>query len=197
MKGLVRLIVAVGVFWLPLIAVCQETASSDRDWDLGIWVAVATGEEKTNSFAEAQMLGAGPFVGRIIRRRAGQGWLQGNLEYAFSVSPLFIHVRPQTLYGIAFEPIIFRWNSMHHLGRLLPYIELAGGGVRTNMNLPSGNTSNFNFTASGGAGFYLRSRRNQTWDFGAHWAHISNANLGVQNPEFNGVQIRLAYHWFR
>src|SRR5579872_1579135 len=68
MKGLVTLIVTVGVFWLPVIAVCQEAAFSDRDWDLGMWVAVATGEENTNSFAEAQILGAGPFVGRIIRK---------------------------------------------------------------------------------------------------------------------------------
>lgn len=197
MKGLVRLIVAVGVSWLPMIGVCQETASFDHGWDLGMWVAVAMGEENTNSFAEAQILGAGPFVGRIINRRVGQGWLQGNLEYAFSLSPLFVQMRPQTLYGIAFEPIIFRWNSTHHLGRLLPYIELAGGGVRTSVNFPAGNTSNFNFTASGGAGFYLRSGSNQAWDFGAHWAHISNANLGIQNPEFNGIQICLAYHWFR
>jgi len=197
MKGLVTLIVTVGVFWLPVIAVCQEAAFSDRDRDLGMWVAVATGEENTNSFAEAQILGAGPFVGRIIRRRAGQGWLGGNLEYAFSVSPLFIQMRPQTLYGISFEPIILRWNSVHNLGRMTPYVELAGGGIGSNVNLPAGNTSDFNFTVSGGAGFYLSSRSTQAWDLGACWAHISNANLGIQNPEFNGIQLRLAYHWFR
>lgn len=78
-----------------------------------------------------------------------------------------------------------------------PYIELAGGGVRTNVNLPAGNTSDFNLTASGGAGFYLQWKRRQAWDLGARGAHISNANLGGQNPEFNGVQLRLAYHWFR
>jgi lipid A 3-O-deacylase PagL len=199
MKWFARLIMTtcVAIFALPSIGVCQETASSDRDWDLGIWVAFATGEENSNSFAEAQILSAGPFIGRIIKRQAGHGWSKGNLEYGFSASPLFFQLRPQHLYGIAFEPVILRWNSAHPLGRIKLYMELAGGGVRTNMDLPAGNTSNFNFTVSGGAGFYLHSRSSQVWDLGAHWSHISNANLGIQNPEFNGIQVRLAYHWFR
>jgi hypothetical protein len=189
--------VAAGIFALPAIGLCQEIASADRDWDLGIWFAFATGEENTNSFVEAQLLSGGPFIGRTIKRPAGRNWWKGNLEYGMSASPLFLQLRPQHLYGIAFEPVILRWNSTHKFGHIMPYIELAGGGVRTNMNLPKGNTSDFNFTVSGGAGFYLPSRNSQAWDLGARWAHISNANLGIQNPEFNGIQIRLAYHWFR
>ena len=197
MKAITRIIAAIGVFGLPAIAVCQETAPSSRDWDLGIWLAFATGEENTNSFGEAQILSAGPFISRTIKRRAGHGWWKGDIKYGLSVSPLFLQVRPHHLYGIAFEPVILRWNSTHKQGRIMPYIELAGGGVRTNLDLPAGNTSDFNFTASGGAGFCLRSRSSQAWDLGARWSHISNANLGIQNPEFNGIQIRLAYHWFR
>lgn len=197
MKALRQLIFVVGVFVLPTIAVCQEAPSDGRDWDLAVWVAAATGEENTNSFAEAQILSAGPFVGKVVKRRAGRGWRQGDLEYGMSASPLFLQLSPQHLYGIAFEPVVLRWNSGLRLGRITPYIELAGGGVRTNNNLPSGNTSDFNFTASGGAGFYLHSKGRRTWDLGARWAHISNANLGIQNPEFNGIQIRLAFHWYR
>jgi hypothetical protein len=197
MKALTRCIMAIGVFVLPAIASCQEAAFANRDWDLGMWVAFSTGEENTNSFAQAQILSAGPFIGRTIKRRAGRGWWNGDIEYGLSVSPLFLQVRPQHLYGIAFEPVIFRWNSASDLGRVAPYVELAGGAVRTNLNLPAGNTSDFNFIASGGAGFYFRSRTSQTWDLGVRWTHISNANLGIQNPEFNGIQIRLAYHWFR
>jgi hypothetical protein len=197
MKDLARCVVAIGIFALSSTALCQERASSDRNWDLGMWVAFATGEENTNSFVEAQVLSAGPFIGRTIKRRAGRGWRKGDIEYGLSASPLFLQVRPQLLYGIAFEPVIFRWNSTHDLGRIKPYIELAGGGVRTNLDLPAGNTSDFNFTVSGGAGFYLRSRSRQAWDLGVKWTHISNANLGIQNPEFNGIQIRVAYHWFR
>jgi Lipid A 3-O-deacylase (PagL) len=196
MKAFTRFIVAFGMLGWPAMGICQAEISSDRVWDLGVWAAVATGEENTNSFTEAQILSAGPFVGRVVDPHAGHGWWAGNIEYGFSVSPLLLQVRPQHLYGIAFEPIILRWNSTHELGRVIPYIELAGGAVRTNVNLPAGNTSNFNFTASGGAGFYLRSKSGRAWDLGARWDHISNADLGIQNPEFNGIQVRLAYHWY-
>jgi len=84
-----------------------------------------------------------------------------------------------------------------HTTRISPYIELAGGGISTNANLPPGNTSSFNFTAKGGGGIYLRTRPRQSFDVGLHWSHISNANLGVDNFEFNGVQLSLAYHWFK
>jgi hypothetical protein len=43
-----------------------------------------------------------------------------------------------------FEPIVLRWKSGIHTSRLEPYIELAGGGLHTNTNFPSGNTSDFN-----------------------------------------------------
>jgi hypothetical protein len=32
---------------------------------------------------------------------------------------------------------------------------------------------------------------------GLRWSHISNANLGVINTEFNGIQLSLAYHWYK
>ena len=196
MKRLLRLAIAIcaASFALQIQAASQETKSANRTWDLGAWVAIDTGEENTNSFAESQIISAGVFVGRTFHQ-SGDGWWRGNLEYAFSVSPIF-QLRPQRLHGLAFQPIILRWNSSRRLGHLGPYIELAGGAVRTNINLPSGNTSDFNFTASGGAGFYLPSRGKRAWDIGASWKHISNANLGVQNPEFNGIQVRVGYHWY-
>jgi hypothetical protein len=198
MSSLARLIVSVcaAMFALQSVGYCQEPRTANRDWDLSICVGIATGEENTNSFAESQILSAGSFVGRTLKRNAGHGWWQGDLEYGFSVSPVFFQLRPQHLHGIAFEPVILRWNSTHAFGRANPYIELAGGAVRTNLNLPAGNTSNFNFTASGGAGFYL-GRQARRWDVGARWVHVSNANLGIQNPEFNGIEVRLAYHWYR
>ncbi len=197
MLGICNVAVISAIFLLQGIAASQESASKNRNWDLGIWVAAATGEENTNSFAEAQILSAGSFVGRTLKRYAGSRWWQGDLEYGFSVSPIFFQLKPQHLHGIAFEPIVLRWNLVQTLGRANPYVELAGGAVRTNLNLPAGNTSDFNFTASGGGGLYLGTKGNRRWAVGARWTHISNANLGIQNPEFNGIQIRLAYHWYR
>jgi hypothetical protein len=43
----------------------------------------------------------------------------------------------------------------------------------------------------------LQTREHQAFDIGCRWSHISNANLGTENTEFNGVQVNIAYHWFR
>lgn len=165
--------------------------------DLSVWAAGETGEENTNSFTEAQIWSVGVFVGRVITREHGSGWRRGNLEYAFDLMPVFETFGNQRIHGGGFDPVILRWNSALHKPRVSPYIELAGGAVITSSNLPPGNTSSFNFTPKGGGGIYLRTRKRQSLDIGLCWSHISNANLGVDNPEFNGVQLTLAYHWFK
>ncbi len=172
-------------------------AGQSWNWDLSVWVAGETGEENTNSFAEAQIWSAGVFIGWAITGERGSGWRRGNLEYAFDLMPVFETRGNQRIHGGGFDPIILRWNSALHTPRVSPYIELAGGAVITSSNLPPGNTSSFNFTPKGGGGFYVRTRQRQSLDIGVRWSHISNANLGRDNPEFNGVQLSLAYHWFR
>ena len=172
-------------------------AGQKWNWDLSVWAAGETGEENTNSFAESQIWSAGVFVGRPITRQRGSGWWRGSLEYAFDLMPVFETRGNQRIHGGGFDPVILRWNSALHTSRVSPYIELAGGAVITSSNLPPGNTSKFNFTPKGGGGFYLRTRKRQSLDIGISWSHISNANLGVDNPEFNGVQLSLAYHWFK
>ncbi len=150
-----------------------------------------------NSFAQAQIWTAGAFAGKTLTDKFGKGWRAATFEYGFSLVPVFVQTRIQTLYGGGFEPVILRFNSTHHLGRAVPYIELAGGGLFTRANLPPGNTSDFNFTARGGGGVQLLRGASQSLDFGCRWFHASNANLGVQNPEFNGIQISFSYHWYK
>jgi hypothetical protein len=165
--------------------------------DLSLWVAGETGEENTNSFTEAQIWSAGVFAGWVITGEHGRGWRRGNLEYAFDLMPVFETFGNQRTHGAGFDPVILRWNSALHTSRVSPYIELAGGAVITSSNLPPGNTSSFNFMAKGGGGIYLWKRKRRAFDIGLCWSHISNANLGVNNTEFNGLQIGLAYHWFK
>ena len=166
-------------------------------WDFSIWAAGATGEENTNSFTEAQISTAGVFLGRVITSKIGRGWGRGNLEYGFNLIPVFVTSGNQRVSGGGFEPVVLRWNSSQHIGRVVPYIELAGGAVFTASNLPPGNTSSVNFTAKGGGGIYIFTKDRQSLDLGCRWSHISNANLGVRNPEFNGFQFSLGYHWFK
>ena len=166
-------------------------------WDVSVWVAEETGEENTNSFAESQIFTAGGFAGRVLTAQHGRKWWRGNFEYAFGLTPVFVTSGNQNVHGFGFDPVILRWNLALHSGRFAPYIELAGGGLATSANLPPGNTSSFNFTPRGGAGFYIQTGSHQAIDLACRWSHISNANLGVQNPEFNGIQVSLGYHWFK
>jgi hypothetical protein len=166
-----------------------------RDWDFGVWVAGETGEERLNDFSEAQIFTAGVFVGKVLTSEIGNGWRRGQFEYGFDIIPVFRQFRPQGIYGGGIEPVILRWNSSLRTGRVAPYIELGGGAVRTNVNLPAGNTSSFNFSARGGGGVRIFAKPKQWVEVGCRWSHISNANLGVRNPEFNGIQVSLGYHW--
>jgi hypothetical protein len=166
-------------------------------WDFSVWVAGATGEETTNSFAQAQILTAGVFAGKPITGEIGRGWRRGSLEYGLDVVPVFVTFNNQHVRGGGFDPVILRWNSSLHMARVAPYIELSGGAVATPVNLPPGSTSSFNFMAKGGGGIYLLTRNRQSLDIAFQWSHISNANLGARNPEFNGLQLRLGYHWYK
>jgi hypothetical protein len=181
----------------PLYSQAGLPATQNRGWDIGVWVAGETGEEKINSFSEAQIVTAGVFVGKVLTDEIGHGWRRGSFEYGFDIIPVFRQLRPQGIYGGGIEPVILRWNSSLRARRVAPYIELGGGAVRTNSNLPAGTTSNFNFTARGGGGIRILTKRRQGVEIGCRWSHISNANLGVNNPEFNGIQVSVGYHWFK
>lgn len=172
-------------------------ANDKRRLDLSVWSAGATGEENTDSFAEAQVWSTGVYVGWVLIPDAGASWRQGDLEYGFNLIPYFLQTSPRHIFGGGFEPIVLRWRSSHHFGRVTPYIELAGGGLFTNSNLPPGDTSSFNFTAKAGGGIEVSTMKHQSLDVGCRWSHISNANLGVRNPEFNGIQLSIGYHWFK
>jgi hypothetical protein len=182
---------------LPVYAQADLPQEQQRNWDVSVWAAGATGEENSNSFSEAQILTAGVFIGKELTGEIGSGWKRGRFEYGFELIPLFRQFRPQSIYGGGFEPVVLRWNSSLHAGHVMPYIELAGGGLRTNSNLPAGDTSTFNFTARGGGGIEIFTEPRQFIEIGCQWWHISNANLGVRNPEFNGIQVSLGYHWHR
>jgi hypothetical protein len=163
-------------------AICQETSPATATWDFSAFASVQTGEEITNSFGEAQIITAGFSAGRTVSRNIGRSWMRGGIEYAFSLTPLFVQVRPESLHGIAFEPLIFRWNSNHPFGHVTPYVELAGGGVHTNSNFPNGNTSSFNFTARGGAGIYLPAHGRNAFDLGVFLVAHLERKLGSAKP---------------
>jgi lipid A 3-O-deacylase len=200
LKRIVRILLAIYLLLLllsPRAANCQASPEAHGDWDFSVFAAGATGEELSNSFSEAQILTAGIFAGKILTDEIGRGWRRGRFEYGVDVIPLFRQFRPQTIWGGGFEPVILRWNSSLRTSQFAPYIELAGGAVKTNTNFPPGDTSAFNFMVRGGGGLQIFRRPNRSIDIACRWAHISNANLGAKNPEFNGIQVSVGYHWFK
>ena len=193
--------IATVSFILTLLVLGHAAQAQERvpngTWDISAWAAGATGEEHTDSFSEARLWTGGVFLGRVMNHEVAGGWRRGSLEYGFNLIPLLVTSKNQTAHGGAFEPIVLRWNSSHGIGRGVPYIELAGGAAFTTSNVPSGNTSRVNFTARVGGGLQVFTGKRQSLDIGCRWLHVSNANLGVSNPEFNGIQVGLGYHWFK
>jgi hypothetical protein len=189
----------LAVLLASLPAYCQnpQPDAQNTKWDFGVWVAGETGEETENSLTQAQILSAGVFGGRVLTGERGRGWRRGRLEYLFDFMPVFVTWGNQNTHGVGFDPVMFRWNSSLHKGRVSPYIELSGGAVATPTNLPAGDTSDFNFMAKGGGGIYVRTGPRQAFDIALRWSHISNANLGDYNPAFNGIQLYVSYHFFK
>jgi len=187
-----------------LVCVCATPATAQLKgqtgrgpWDISVWTAGATGEENLNSFTQAQVWTGGVSAGRLITGEVGTGWRRFELEYAVNLVPLFTQWGAQTIRGGGFEPFVLRFNSSHTLGRAVPYLEFGGGALFTPVNVPPGRTSDFNFTARAGGGFYIGRRKQKSWDVGLRWYHFSNGNLGKYNPQFNSIQASIAYHWFR
>ena len=180
------------------VAYAQSTPESQNGaWDFSIWAVGSSGEEITNSFSEAQIVTAGVLVGHSVGGEMGSGWRRGRLEYAADFIPVFVQFAPHKVTGTAFDPVLLRWNTSPLRGGIAPFIELGGGGLHTSANFPLGDTSTFNFMARGGGGVLVYTRHAQALEIACRWWHISNANLGAQNPEFNGIQVSVGWHWFK
>jgi hypothetical protein len=127
--------------------------------------------------------------GWILTRPHGPGFLKGRFEYAVDAVPLFLVFQPaNTAYGVGFNPVDLKWDFATR-GRATPYLEIDGGTLFTNHNVPSG-TNSVNFTSSGVFGVHLLGPR-YNWSIEARYMHISNAGLATPNPGINTFQVRV------
>jgi lipid A 3-O-deacylase len=185
-------------------------------WDIGIWGqggGSVSGGTRNTSVGDA-----GFRIGKILTDEHGSGWVRGNLEYAVDLIPLYVLSGPfkivpsgvgtcavgakcgpllanETAYGGGFNPFIVRWNFTSGK-RLAPFLELGGGVLFTNKDLPLA-SSNVNFTpqAAIGMNIFTRAKRAVSLDF--RYEHISNAGLAKPNPGINTLQGGIGYHWFK
>jgi len=126
--------------------------------------------------------------GWILTRPHGPGFLKGRFEYAVDAVPLFMVFQPtNTAYGGGVNPLGLKWDFATR-GKVVPYLELNGGTLFTNKDVPRG-TSDINFTSAAAFGFHFLGK--YAWSLEARYMHISNAGLATPNPGINTVQVRL------
>ena len=127
--------------------------------------------------------------GWILTSPHGPGFLKGRFEYAVDAVPMFLIFQPaNTSYGVALDPITLKWNFAAR-GSIAPFMELNGGVLFTNHNVPTG-TNTVNFASSLALGTHILQQK-YNWSIEARYMHISNAGLAVPNPGINTVLVRL------
>lgn len=160
--------------------------------EIAFWT---TGGHGTNGIAQhTGVWTAGFRYGWVITDPHGPGFLRGRFEYAVDAVPAFVVFQPtNTAYGAAVNPFALIWNFDTH-GRVVPYLDLGGGVLFTNTQVPAG-TSRINFTTAGAVGMHYLAGK-LTWTADVRFMHISNAGLETPNPGINTVQLRLGVGWF-
>ena len=103
--------------------------------------------------------------------------------------PVYLIFQPaNTAYAAGFDPLGLKWNFERRC-RLSPYLELGGGVLFSNQNVPT-YTNTVNFSPSAALGTHILGER-YNWSVEVRYLHISNAGLGANNPGLNTVQVRV------
>jgi hypothetical protein len=169
----------------------QDGPETDGN-EIELWT---TGGHGTNGMTQhTGVWTAGFRYGWVITAPRGPGFLRGRFEYAVDAVPVFVVFQPtNTAYGAAINPAGLIWDFDTH-GRVVPYIELGGGVLFTNTQVPAG-TSRINFTTAGAVGLHFLAGK-MNWTADVRFVHISNSGLVPLNPGINTVQLRLGLGWF-
>jgi lipid A 3-O-deacylase len=178
--------------WLCAPVSKAQVGPEQGGHDLQLWTG--GGHGLNGSTSDSGVWNVGARYGWILTAPHGPGFLRGQFEYAVDVVPVFMVVqRTGTAYGFGLNPFALKWNFTKPR-KVVPYFELGGGTLFTNVNVPPG-TSRVNFTSSGALGLhFLRSKYN--WSAELRFVHISNASLADLNPGINTLQLRLGFGRF-
>ena len=182
---------AVLLLLSPLAWAQARPEDGAHEWQL--WTGGGHGVSGRTS--DTGVWNVGLRYGWVLTRPHGPGWLCGRFEYAVDALPVFlVFQRANTAYGVGVNPLGLKWNFATR-GRVAPYVELGGGMLFTNHEVPS-RTSSVNFTPGGAVGtHFLGSDHN--WSVELRYMHISNAGLARPNPGINTIQVRVGVGAFR
>jgi len=182
-----RFLFISGVMFLAAAVCAAQAGPEEGGHEVQVWAggghSVPGGRQSTGAF------NAGLRYGWVITGPHLPGFLRGRFEYAVDAVPLFLVFQPtNTAYGVGFDPLGLKWNFQRR-GRISPYLELTGGTLFSNHDVPTG-TNTVNFTDQAALGMHvLGARRNVSIEL--RFMHISNAGLATPNPGINTLQVRL------
>jgi lipid A 3-O-deacylase len=176
------------------VAGAQSTTLGDQPWDVGVWVG--GGISVPGGTQNAQAYNVGVRLGKILTDNVGISFLRGNFEWSADLLPLYYVSQPKkNAYAAGFNPVNLTWNFTSG-SRLVPYLELGGGVLFSNRNIPAF-TNTTNFVTHGGVGVHIFTREKRAVTFTTFFEHISNAGLASPNPGINSVQFTLGMNWFK
>jgi len=179
-------LIALAVLLLSSLAWTQMRPE-DGGHEIQIWTG--GGPSVPGGTSDTSVWNVGLRYGWILTQPHGPGFLKGRFEYAVDVVPLFmVFQRYNTAYGAGFNPLGLKWDFAAR-GRIEPYLELGGGALFTNHQVPIG-TSAVNFTPSAALGMHVLDEK-FAFSVEVRYLHISNAGLSDPNPGINTVQVRV------
>lgn len=152
---------------------------------------VAGGHSVAGGRGDSGVFQAGFRFGRVLLSRSSS-----NLEYSIDLIPVYLITQRQNAYGASFTPFNLKYN-LTAFRRVVPYIELGGGVLFTNHDVPDG-TNSVNFTPQAGIGMHvpIHPGSNRHLSIALKYIHISNAGLAVPNPGLNTVQVKISIGHF-
>src|SRR5579864_5049473 len=164
-----------------------QTGPEQGGHEVQIWAA--GGHSVSGGRTSTGVFNAGLRYGWILTGPHLPGFLRGRFEYAVDAVPLFLVFQPaNTAYGAGFDPLVLKWNFERH-GRFSPYLELTGGTLFTNHDVPT-NTNSVNFMDQAALGMHILGQKHNV-SLELRYMHISNAGLGSLNPGVNTLQVRV------
>jgi len=181
-----RILPAVFIL-LSSALLAAQAAPEKGGHEIQIWAG--GGHSVSGGRGNTGVFNAGLRYGWVLTNAHLPSFLRGRFEYAVDAVPVFLVFQPtNTAYGVGFDPLGLKWNFQSHR-RISPYLELTGGVLFTNHDVPTG-TNTLNFMDQAALGMHiLGATRNVSLE--VRYLHISNAGLATPNPGINTVQVRL------
>lgn len=185
---------ALALLLLSGLAGAQSNALDNKPWDFGVWFS--GGLSVPGGSKDTRVVDAGVRLGKILTGNHGSGFLRGNFEWSADFLPLYYVIQPvKNAYGAGFNPVNLKWNFTSG-SKLVPYLELGGGVLFTNNNVPAF-TNTTNFLPHAALGIHIFTGEKRALTFSTRYEHISNAGLTRPNPGLNTVQFALGFNWFK